>query len=91
MEIPVLLTILGGAVLRNVQGWLPTALKDGIDSYEWKQLAVTTVRVVFVAGSLHFGLDVAEEAATAVAMLADFAIGEIGKLIAAAKAKKAKK
>ena len=90
MEIPTLVTVLGGAVLRNLQGWLPTAIQDGIDSYEWRRLAVTTARVVFVAGTLHWGLNVDEGVATAVAMLADFIYGEIVKLIQAAKAKKTK-
>lgn len=88
MEIPTLVVVLGGAILRNVQGWLPTAIQDGIDSYDWRRLAVTTARVVLVAGALHWGMEIDEGIATAAAVLFDFAYGEIEKLVKAKKTKK---
>ena len=44
-------------VLRNVAGWLEDSLKDGeIQSYEWMKLLSTTIQVVVLALSVHFGL-----------------------------------
>lgn len=81
--------MVGGALLRNVQGWLTPAIADGkIDAYEWRRLAVTTVEVVLVSSLLHWGIGVDETVSTAIAILVDMLYSKIAGAVAAKKAKK---
>ena len=77
-QIPVALTGVGAAVLRNASGWLHKALEDGkISTYEWGQLGATVVRVTMITVGLNLGLGLDAVAASASAFVADYIVQKI--------------
>ncbi len=63
----------GIAILRNLCGWGVKALEDGkIEHYEWKQLGVTTAKIIALTAVGAFGLDLEAAKAAALAFGLDF-------------------
>lgn len=75
-----LLAIPGAALLRNVAGWLENALQDKkIQSYEWKQLIATVVRVSVVSVGVMFGFNLDPVTAAGLGIVADLGISSVKK------------
>jgi len=76
-----LLIIPGGALLRNLAGWIENSAKDGeIQKYEWMQLGSTVARFVLIAGALAFGLNLDATTSTGIAALLDVLPSKLSKI-----------
>ena len=65
--------ILGTPIVRSLAGWIQKALEDGkIDSYEWKQLLSTFLRMTIPAVALFYGLSLPVEVSAAIPLLAEY-------------------
>jgi len=52
--------IIGLPVLRSVAGWAVSALEDlKVNTFEWKQLVQTVIRVGMIGGVAYIGFDAA--------------------------------
>jgi hypothetical protein len=83
MDISIITTLVLVPVARSIAGWLENALDDGkINSFEWKQLGATVLRVGMIGFATYFGLgemgfDVNALGAGASAVLVDFVLSAI--------------
>lgn len=79
--------LLGSALFRNLWGWAQKSFEDGaISEYEWRQLVVTSFRVLGVTmaayWSLSFaGIDIPLVAAAFGGVAFDFMMHTIGKAL----------
>jgi hypothetical protein len=83
-----LLGFVGIPVIRSFTGWIENSFKDGkIDSFEWKLLGSTILRVGIIGLAAYFGLgldnvsnDLGPVVAGGIAILADFGISALRKV-----------
>ena len=73
-----LLIIPLGAIARGVAGWLENALADGKITFpEWKKLLETVIRIGVPAFAISLGWQIPADAATGIAIFADFILVKI--------------
>jgi len=71
----------GTILARNIFGWMESALKDNkITEYEWKELGLTTVRVLAFTACAFYGFDSSWTESSALAVLFDLFYTKVSKI-----------